>query len=170
MASTQSSQTLCDFCRLPQAQYACGPCSASLCRKCAVTLEGSTFEFTEELPEELSHSIYCAACYDNIVEPAKEDYEKTLAEAKEMPFWPKTYRGSIPVVRKGQTELRVEQARDRSEVLLKLAFKAVRQGFSGLMYGELVGKKVRNEGYQKTEWRGNALPVHIDRTRLREDE
>jgi hypothetical protein len=163
---------VCINCHLPRAELSCGLCAADVCRDCVCRLAPEAFELRAEKPAELSHLSYCPGCYEETVTPALEAYEAMLETAKEVGYWAKNYRGSIPILEKGREVVAVEGARDRDEALLRLGFKAAELGFNGLVQGELKGHKVRRggdpRGYQSMEWSGHALPVRVDSARLDE--
>ena len=159
----------CSVCRLPRASGECGACGAALCKACGQSPPPGSFELLPAIPPELAHRNYCPSCYDSRVEPALAGYGATLERARDVDFWPKSYRGAIPVLRKGRERVSVADRRDRSEVLLALGFRAAELGFNGLIDGEVSSRKVRNHGYQKMLWSGSALPCEIDRSRLPEE-
>lgn len=166
MHLTSSEKAVCCFCHLPRAELGCDSCSEPVCRSCVHRLHEDTFLMLAQVPKELSHTDYCPNCHDNNVAPALEKYNEVLEKAKGVHFWPKTYRGHIPILKKGRVEIVVAEGRDRNEVLLKLGFLAAEQGFNGLTRGELFSKKVRNHGYQKMVWSGKGFPVTVDEGKL----
>lgn len=170
MSQKESKNETCCFCRQPRADAGCEVCSEPVCRSCVQHLSEETFAMLSTKPEILSHDKYCPRCFDEHVEPARVRYEEVLERAKEVHFWPRTYRGNIPVLKKGRVELSVPSGRGRDEVLLKLGFLAAEQGFNGLVQGELVSKKVRDHGYQKMEWSARGMPVTVDEGKLEREE
>lgn len=165
-----SSKELCSFCRLPRADLNCQVCTQSICRHCVQRLAEDAFTFLTTRPVELTHRDYCSRCYDEQVVPRLEQYNETLAKAKEVHYWPRTFRGNIPILKKGRTEIEVASGNDRDETLLRLGFLAAEQGFNALVHGEIKSKKIRNFGYQKMEWSGSARPVIIDVEKLERQE
>lgn len=162
-----SQKELCTFCRLPRATLKCEACDQAVCRSCVEHLNEEAFEFLSDRPDRLKHLVYCLRCHDEIVSPALETYNQTLERAKNVGYWPRTYRGHIPVLKKALDKVRVETGRDHDEVLLRLGFMAAEQGFNGLILGEITSRKVRTEhGYQKMEWKGHATPCLVDEEKL----
>lgn len=98
--------------------------------------------------------------------PAAAAYSETLERAKNVGYWPRTYKGHVPIIKKGLEILRVEGCRDRDDALMRLGFMAAERGFNGLIQGELSSKKERDHGYQKMLWSGHALPAKIDDEKL----
>lgn len=160
---------LCCSCRLPRAQQNCPVCQEPLCRSCAQRPEPEAFAFKAKVEPILTHPEYCPRCYDAHVVPALNAYLETLEKAKNVGFWPKTYRGHIPVLKKARIEVKVEASPDRDEVLLRLGFMAAEQGFNGLILGEIIARKVHkgnSRGYQTMEWSGHALPAQVDQDKI----
>jgi len=162
------SKALCCFCRLPRAELSCGACSEDVCRSCTESVDDEAFSLLSERPEVLSHAQYCPRCFETIVEPALADYGERLKRARNVGYWARTYRGHIPVIKKARRDVEVAGLRDRDDALIKLGFMAVELGFNGLVHGELVSRKVREngDGYQRTIWSGRATPCMIDQEKL----
>jgi hypothetical protein len=171
METTSSTQKNdCCFCRLPRASHECGICESDICRSCAERVAEDTFLMQTTPPEWIDKKFFCPRCFDDVIAPVIASYEEKLALAKEVHYWPKNYRGYIPVLRKSRTELRVENAKDRDEALLQLGFLAVEAGFNGMVQGEISSRKVRNFGYQNMSWSARALPVMVDNEKLERNE
>lgn len=156
----------CCFCRLPRADNHCELCETDVCRHCLRRLPDDAFEFQESVPEDLKHQKYCPNCYDAVVMPALERYERQFRTARELHFWTKSYRGSLPLLRSSRTQVSIRGARDKDWLILALAFKAVELGFNALTQVEIKSKKVRQNNYQRTEWQGTGLPVDVDLERV----
>lgn len=161
-----SDQKLCICCRTPRVETVCELCGEPVCRQCKRTLPEDSFAFDDQLPESLKHSLYCDRCYGSEVEPALERYAELLEKAKEVLFIPRTFRGQLFVLKKSQTEVSVAESADRDEMILNMAFRAARDDFNALIQGEVICKKVRNHGYQKSVWSGHAFPASLDLTKL----
>lgn len=165
-----TSKATCLSCRLPKAENHCGICESDLCRNCAERLSEDAFELRKEVPAELKHSIYCPQCFDQVVAPAQAEYADLLEKAKQVGVWTRTYKGNVPVLKKAQTEVSVDNARDRDDVFMRLAFKAVELGYNGLVRAEITSRKQRDHGYQKMVWSGHALPAQVDMEKLEREE
>jgi hypothetical protein len=120
----------------------------------------------EVKPVELSHSHYCSACYTNVIDPALEEYNEIMERAKQMYFFFDEQKKPVPVTKRGKVRIFVKDCVDREEAIMRMAFIAAKQGFTALIEGNITSKKVRNEGYQKSIWSGEALPVYVDVERL----
>ena len=164
--TTDSNSDLCISCRTPKISTECEICQEPICRNCVLHLKEDTFSFMPDVPEVLKKSRYCALCYDGQVAPELEKYEETLAQAKNVTFLTKSFKGHIPVLKKSKVSVKVPACEDRDELILRLAFLAAREGYNALIESEVSGKKIRNNGYQKSEWSGVGVPATIDETKL----
>lgn len=159
-------KTVCETCRKPAASAECALCANPLCEDCVMAPETGAFHLLPKIPQELSHTAYCRFCYDEKVEPELEKYGETLARAKEVYIFFKTQRKEIPLIRKSKDVFRVAECDDRDETILRLAFMAAAQGYNAVVETEALDKKVRNYGYQVTQWSGSGSPAMIDEEKL----
>lgn len=159
-------ESLCSSCQRPKAAYTCGVCKNSVCKSCAQFLDEETFSFFSVIPPELKHTHYCPSCWDTHVEPAKQTYDETIERARDMYFFFDTQKRNIKQLKRAKEKVFVEECIDRDETILRLAFKAAEQGFNAIVEAEVTSKKVRNEGYQKSVWRGSGLPADVDKEKL----
>lgn len=166
----QNQESICTSCRKPKAQFECGLCTDPVCKSCVENWTTDRIKFLAPIPEELSHSRYCQFCFDQTVAPVLQEYEATLERAREVHFWPKSFKGHIHTVRKSEKEVTVDGAADRDEVTMHLAFVAAQKGYNAVIKAELTSQKVRNFGYQTTTWSGRALPAQIDEARVAREE
>src|SRR5690606_32062348 len=132
----------------------CGICEEPVCKNCAQFLEVNAFSFEPALADELKHSYYCSACHAEYVEPALSAYEATMEQAKQTYIFFTTQKTRLPIESKAKLKLRVENCPDRDETILRLAFLAVQQGYNSVIETEVVAEKIRNAGYQKSNWQG----------------
>lgn len=154
-------ETICVSCRKPRVDSSCGVCEGGICKKCRLFLAEDTFSFETSLPAELKHTYYCASCYDQHVEPYKNEYESSLQDAKQINVIYKGSKSSIRVLRKADKPVYIENSPDRDETILRLAFHAARGGYNAVIDVEVASQKVRNEGYQKMAWSGHGTPAEI---------
>jgi hypothetical protein len=112
------------------------------------------------VPEDLAHPSYCGPCYDEKVAPALASYASAMEQARELGVFYKNER-NLPAHRPLNKMVKVENCPDRKETLLRLAFFAAEQSCNALVNVELISKKVRNAGYQKTIWSGTGFPAHV---------
>ena len=160
------SKTLCISCYRPKATLHCGICEEQLCKNCVQFLEKSTFSYLSEIPVNLQHTYYCAPCYETHVEPALKDYNEIQARARGLYFFFTTQRKPIHLIKRSKDKIQVKECHDRNEIILRLAFKAAQQGYNAVIEAEVVSKKVRDEGYQKSVWSAVAVPANVDAERL----
>ena len=81
---------------------------------------------------------------------------------------PKAYRGIIPCQKKAQAFVEVRDCADRADALLRLGVKVIEAGYNGMIRCEISGRKLAVNGYSKTVWSGQALPVHVDPAKVDE--
>ncbi len=151
----------CAACRRPKGVLSCGICQESICKKCALFVEESTFSFLEVIPETLRHSYYCPTCHEDHVSQAFSSYNETMDRAKEVYFFFETQRKFIPIMSRSKELLKVDECVDRDEIILRLAFKAAELGYNGVIEAKVVSEKVRNESYQKSRWIASGFPAHL---------
>jgi hypothetical protein len=156
----------CVSCRKPQAKHECGLCGDAVCRSCEIFLDETTFSLRSDVPEELKHTYYCAPCHQAQVEPELERYQETLALAREVYVFYGVSKHPLPILKKAKAEIKVPQCVDRDETILRLAFMAVEAGYNCLVEAEIASEKVRDHGYQKSAWKGRAIPAELDVERL----
>lgn len=161
-----SNETHCIGCRRPQATLSCDHCGEPLCKSCAHFLAEDTFSFMTKVPAELQHTRYCPSCQGSVVEPALEDYREKIALAENCYFFFLTQRRALPELKRSKDKVKVENCVDRNETKIRLAFKAVEQGFNAIVEAEIASQKVRNEGWQKSLWTGTGVPALLDAEKL----
>ena len=163
---SETSQNQCVSCRKPKASKKCGLCEGDVCKSCLQFIEPTTFSFLPELPPELSHTHYCSGCYGSTVEPALVSYGETMELAKTVFVFFTTQKRRPTTLKRGLEQVRVVACADRDETILRMAFLAAREGHNAIVETEVDCKKLRNEGYQKSEWRGVAFPATVDASKL----
>lgn len=163
--SSDQNEECCISCRKPRAAlknaYFCGLCRQMSCKECVQFLAEDAFSFREKVAEELRHSTYCQACYDEKVAPELAVYAGELARAKQISVFSKK-AGYLRIIRRSKQMLSVRDCRDRDEVVLRLAFAAAQQSYNSLIEVELIAEKVRNFGYQKSNWTGTGFPADVE--------
>ena len=157
---------ICLSCRLPKATLHCALCHEAVCKGCVIFLDEGTFAFETEVPAELTHTHYCAPCFDSQVQPQLDRYHEQIEQAKKVYFFFSERKKVISVQRKGLARVKVESCEDRNETILRLAFRAVQQGFNAVVEAEVSCEKIRNQGYQKSLWKGSGMPAQVDAEKL----
>ena len=157
---------VCETCRSPEAEGSCKLCGCALCEDCVMAPPHGTFSLLAKVAPELSHSSYCRFCYDEKIEPEVLKYEETLAKAKEVFIFFKTQKKEIPLIKKTKEIMKVEKCDDRDETILRLAFMSTEKGFNAVIETDVNYAKIRNEGYQKTQWSGTGIAAQIDGGKL----
>ncbi len=156
----------CVSCRRPKASLHCESCQEPLCKDCKMFLREGTFSFLAKLPEELSHTNYCTACYTTQIEPALQSYEETMELARKAYFFFKTQKRTIPVLRRARFPIQIVDCADRDETILRLAFHAVSDGYNAIIEADVLSEKVRMGVYQTTRWKGTGVAAEADKVKL----
>jgi hypothetical protein len=151
----------CVSCRKPESAATCGVCQGGLCRKCRIFLGDEAFPFLTDASADLKHPYYCGVCFDEKVEPVKAQYEETLEQAKQINVIYKGSKSTIRTLRKADRSTTVASSKDRDETIMRLAFEAAKAGFNSIVDVEVTSKKVRNHGWQTSEWSGVGTPAEI---------
>jgi hypothetical protein len=160
------SEQACIACGKTKIAFICGLCEKDLCKACTEFLDEETFSFQKETPPELSHKTYCGACYDAVVSPALESYQLLMERAEKVSVFFKSQKTTPPIIRQAKARVSVQACPDRDETILRLAFLAVELSFNGIIDVDISAEKIRNAGYQKTNYRGSAIPAQINESKL----
>lgn len=110
----------------------------------------------------LQDQTFCIACYDREVEPVHNQYLKNAALAEEVFVFYKPQGRETRMIKRTEKPLLIENQSDRDITLLKLAFATVEKGLNTLVDVELDAKKVRINGYQKSNWSGRGVPSFVN--------
>ena len=159
----------CSGCRSLKTTHECGICNEALCRSCAIFLDEATFAFRSEVSPELKHSFYCAGCHAEQVEPEMEADRELLELARGVYFFFGKSKHPLPILSKAKVDVKVERCLDRDETILRLGIQAAKAGFNGIVDAEVSSEKVRDHGWQKSNWRGHGRPVKMDAVKLERD-
>lgn len=160
---------VCQTCRKPKATLTCGACSEDVCKNCAQFLAEDAFSFLPEVAPELKHQVYCGVCYDRVVAPFRENYEKAMDAAREIQVFFKDQGKETRFIRRIEKPVKVRDCVDRDEALLRLAFFAVQAGYNGLIDVDLKSEKVRIDSYQTLKWSGSGIPATVNSKQLMRD-
>jgi hypothetical protein len=161
------SNEVCISCRKPKAALNCEICGEYVCKACEMFLDEGTFSFLKTIPDDLSHTHYCAPCYDSKIMPELEKYRETLEKAKSIYFFFTTQKMNLlPLLDRAKEKVDVKNCADRDETILRLAFRAAEQGYNAIIMAEVKSAKVRNEGYQTSVWSGVGIPANVDAERI----
>lgn len=152
----------CTVCRraVPKNPAHCALCAAFLCKDCRSFLDDGAFSFLREVPPDLTHGVYCGACFAAKVAPALEAYEATMERARKASLF---YKGEryVPPHRRANKPVSVKDCPDRKEALLRMAFFAAERSCDALVEIDVTSKKVNTTGYQTTIWSGSAFPAQL---------
>ncbi len=164
VTSERTPEEFCISCHKPKAKLKntsfCGLCQRLSCKDCTQFLNTNAFSFLDKVPEELRHSTYCQACYDEKVAPEVATYSRAMERSKQVYVFYKKH-DYLRVIRRSRKMLSVRDCKDRKEVLMRLAFSAAQQSYNALIDVELIPEKVRHFGYQKSNWTGTGFPADV---------
>lgn len=155
------AKLICSTCQSPKAHLKCGLCDCDICKSCAQFLSEEAFAFLTKRPKHLTHTIYCATCYDEKVAPNLAIYDEQMERAKDINVYYKTQSKETRALKRKEPPVKVVDCRDRDEALLRLAFLAAQLNFNGLIDVQLDAKKIIENGYTSTLWSGQGIPTQI---------
>lgn len=158
-----SKETICISCQKKvKAPVQCNKCSATVCKDCAVFIDPDDYIFFNSIPKILTKNTFCHVCFDREVDPLIQKYNDLMEQAKSMNIFMINQSKETRLMKRTEKPIRIEQAPDERELLLRLAFRAAELGFNTLIDVNVVSKKVRMGTYQTSIWSGQAIPVMRD--------
>ncbi len=158
---------ICTICQKPKAKLHCGICKEPICKNCTQFVDENYFSFCKEIAADLVFSTYCGTCFNLTVEPAIANYDRMLQNAREVSLFYKDQGKETRRMSRVEKPVVVENCLDRDELILRLAFRAVEEGFNALVDVDLVSQKVKQGNYQHLIWRGTAVPISLEPEKLK---
>lgn len=162
-------KAVCSTCFKPKATLSCGLCTADICKYCARFLDADSFEFLVERPGFLQHDTFCNPCFESEVSAKLNDYNDTLARAKDVQVFTKDQYKETRFLKRDEDPIVIDDCEDRDLLTLRLAFQAAEKGYDGLVDVQLESRKVRNGSYQSSRWSGSGIPTNINTGKLVRD-
>ena len=159
-----SNTEICKTCRGPKAKYNCGICSECSCKKCTHFVEDA-FTYELNVPENLTHSQYCNACFEEYIAAPLEQYEHTVEEAREVVVFLKNQSKVTRLLDRKAAPLVVNDCDDEEDALMKMSYQAVKMGHNALIDVEFKNKKVINGSHKKIIVDSTAIPTTIDKNK-----
>jgi hypothetical protein len=160
----QNAECVC--CRKMKANLECEVCNETMCKNCSQHLDKDTFAFLDEVPEILTHSLYCTACFDQEVAPELDSYNEIVERAKNVFVFFVTQRKEIPLIRRSKVTFQVKDQIDRDETILRLGFHAAKDNYNAITEVNVYSQKIRNEAYQTSSWHGSGIPALVDADKI----
>ncbi len=160
---------ICSVCQKPKAQLSCGVCACSLCKNCTSFLDEDTFSFLTHTPKNLRHQVYCATCFSSEVESHLNEYNQTVLQAKEILIFDKTQSKETRLIKRVEEKYEIKDCTDRDELIMKMAFRAVRSKYNAVIDVEIIPEKLRTGSYQTMRWSGSGTPAHVETKKLIKD-
>lgn len=162
-------KVICSVCQKPKATLDCGLCQCSICKYCAQILEEDAFSFSAQIPQDLSHQVYCGPCFDGQIASEIEKYNQIMEKAKDIQVFFTTQGKETRLIKRTEDPIQVLHCKDRDETILRLAFLAAQAGFNGIIDVNIVSEKIKNGHYQTSQWSGTAVPAHVKPEKLVRD-
>ena len=156
----------CVACRNAKAPIRCGIFEGAVCKQCVQRLDKDTFHYLVEVPKDLTHKSYCNPCFSEKVATPLAHYQYTLGRARKVWVFIKSKSEETRLMSRSEKPLKVVDCVDEETALLRLAYLAAEKKVNALIDVDIVGKKVRNHGYQTSTWQGTGVPTQVDGERL----
>ncbi|MGZ5279880.1 MAG: hypothetical protein ACXWC9_08060, partial [Pseudobdellovibrionaceae bacterium] len=125
--------------------------------------------FLPSLPAGFETGAFCPPCYAEQVQPAIEAYDQDIERAKEVIVFLKRQTKETRHVKRLHDPVVVDHCLDRDETLLRLAYQAVKAGYSGLVDVEISSVKIREGSRQHSDYSGYGVPAEIDLSKIPKD-
>lgn len=114
-----------------------------------------------KVPSDLSHTIYCAPCFDSKVADELVRYNETMERARHINVFEKGQGKETRLIKRKELPVRVSECSDRQETLLRLAFQAAELGYNGIVDVDIRSEKVIVNSYQTTRYSGTGIPANF---------
>lgn len=131
-------------------------------------MDEDAFSFLRKKPKELSYSIYCDPCFQDKVAMPLSEYEDNYEKSKDIIIFRKNETKKTGHLKRKELPYKVEDCEDEQEVILRLAFFAVQDGFNCLLDLDISHRKIIVGSHKKTIYTATAIPITIDPSEVRE--
>lgn len=158
---------ICCVCQKPKAKLECGICHSSVCKKCVQFVEESAFSYYEVIPKNLNHTTFCGPCFTESVVAEIAKYDDLIEQAKAVSVFYKDQGKETRRMPRENKTYQIKACADREEVVMRLAFLAVLNGYSTLVDVDIQHEKVRDGSYQTSLWHASAVPVKLEPEKLK---
>lgn len=162
-------KSVCSVCLSPKAALNCGCCSEPVCKQCAQFVDEETFSYMQNVPQELSHTVYCGPCFDKTVAGPLESYNQTLENAKNILVYFKSQNKETHYIKRVEDPYQITKCDDRDEAVLRMAFWAAQSGFNSVIDVVLTPQKIRDGSYQTQIWSATGIPANVDERKILKD-
>lgn len=156
----------CDLCGAPKSVKTCGECEAHVCKNCVKYLEQDRLRFHPELPAFTKHGVFCADCFDYLVQPELEKYDEVLARSEQITIVRSSFRGYIPCFQKADGFTEVKDDAGKGIAVWRLKFLAAWHGYDSIIELEAEHHKHRNFGWESKAWSARGQFANIDHKRF----
>jgi uncharacterized protein YbjQ (UPF0145 family) len=159
----------CVQCQKTKSLLNCGICSCSVCKNCADFLAEDSFSFLNSIPENLQHSVYCHACFDQNVEGELQNYNQLMDKAKEIMIFTKSQAKETRFVKRDEDPIKIISCDDRDETIMRMAFQAVQLNYNAVIDVDLRAEKIRQGAYQTQKFSAIGIPAYVIESKLVKD-
>jgi hypothetical protein len=160
---------VCTTCQKPKAPLKCGLCECAICKNCTEFVSEDAFAYLEKIPQELTHQAYCLSCYNEKVDGQLQAYRQTMELAKNIIIYNKKQFKETRFIKRYEEPYKITDCLEESEVIMKMAFRAIRANYNAVIDVEVIPEKVRDGSYQTTKWSGSGIPAEVLDSQLVKD-
>lgn len=114
-----------------------------------------------KLPDTLTHSSYCAPCFDEHVAAPLADYQDKMERARDIIIYSKEQSKLTRFIKRKADPYKVEGCEDEQDALMRMSFYAVEDGYNTLIDIQFQTKKIIDGSHKKTVFGATAVPVTI---------
>lgn len=107
----------CTTCQKSKPTLHCGICTSKICKKCAQFVDEEMLAYLQRPHNDLLHSAYCQACFDEKISPVKRQYENTLNIARDVSIYYKAQSKETRAYRRKEKPYSVENCMIKSKFL-----------------------------------------------------
>lgn len=163
-------KAVCQTCLDEKTVLRCGICAEPSCKTCSQIIDQDAFSFLPVVPPELAKGVYCHACFESRVRAEQEAYEQTMAAAANIDVYFKDQGKETRLIPRSKTiKYVIDSCEGRDELILRFAFRAVLDGYTTLVDVDITPVKLRDGTYQKTIFKGSAVPARAEAKHIIKD-
>lgn len=159
----------CTTCGKSKGLLNCGICECTVCKYCAQIPGEDRFSFMPQIPEKLTHGVYCGVCFDQSVASDLEAYDQTMEKAKDVHIYFKKQGKETRLLKRIEDPFQVLDCPDRDEAILRLAFVAAQKNLNAVLDVDVITKKIRLGSYQTQSFSATGVPAQVDSKKLVRD-
>lgn len=159
----------CINCSKKRVDFKCALCEQEICKSCTEFLPEDAFHYNDEKPFDMQRNHFCLNCHIQKVTPELEIYEDLLSRAKNIRVFDKSQSKETRLIKRLEQPITVQDCSDQQDVLLKMAFIAVKKNFNAIIDVDIKSEKIRMGSYQTSHWKGSCIPANVSDSKLIKD-